>query len=688
MQRADVAMYQAKRGGSGAAFYQRDRDDSSVAKLTLGTLLRSAVDEGSIDVHFQPKVDPISGTVMGAEALARWTHPERGAIPPSTFIPVAEQTGLIIPLTFHVLHEAMRQAGAWYAAGLELDISVNVSARALLERTMPARIEGLLRFHQLPAHRLILEVTESAMLAESDNVVPVLERLVALGVTISVDDFGTGFSSLEYLKRLPVGELKIDRSFVLGLATDERDRAIVSCAVDLGHRLGLRVVAEGVESVEVRTALTQMGCDQVQGFLFAPPSRPRPSRPRRAATCRRTRRSWRAAAVADGVVCGGVVSPRIVVFGATGYTGELVASSACRARRRAGAGRALARAARGVGGVAGRRRDESARRWRSRSPTWPTRRRCARSWRPTTCWCRRSARSRASGAPAVDAAIDARAHYLDSTGEGAFIRTVFEDDGPRAQAAGCALLTAFGCDWVPGNVAGALALQEAGQAAVRVAIGYYATGAGMGSDATSGGTQASVAGAMLSKRLRVARRTHRDRAQRQARVVVRAVAWPPGAFVLRIGDRALRVAAAAAGAARGRPVPRLVGVDVAADLDPVGRDERGHGDPGRARRAQRPGGEDGQGLDRRAVAEDRERTGTLVLAQAFDASGKQLSDVRLEGRQPLHVHRRDPRLGRPRRSVRGAARHRRPGPRRRLRPRRPRRRDGRGRHQPRLAAAG
>ena len=270
MQRADVAMYQAKRGGSGAAFYQRDRDDSSVAKLTLGTLLRSAVDEGSIDVHFQPKVDPISGTVMGAEALARWTHPERGAIQPSTFIPVAEQTGLIIPLTFHVLHEAMRQAGAWYAAGLELDISVNVSARALLERTMPARIEGLLRFHQLPAHRLILEVTESAMLAESDNVVPVLERLVALGVTISVDDFGTGFSSLEYLKRLPVGELKIDRSFVLGLATDERDRAIVSCAVDLGHRLGLRVVAEGVESVEVRTALTQMRCDQVQGFLFSP----------------------------------------------------------------------------------------------------------------------------------------------------------------------------------------------------------------------------------------------------------------------------------------------------------------------------------------------------------------------------------------------------------------------------------
>ena len=174
-------------------------------------------------MHFQPKVDPISGTVMGAEALARWTHPERGAIPPSTFIPVAEQTGLIIPLTFHVLHEAMRQAGAWYAADLELDISVNVSARALLERTMPARIEGLLRFHQLPAHRLILEVTESAMLAESDNVVPVLERLVALGVTISVDDFGTGFSSLEYLKRLPVGELKIDRSFVLGLATDERD---------------------------------------------------------------------------------------------------------------------------------------------------------------------------------------------------------------------------------------------------------------------------------------------------------------------------------------------------------------------------------------------------------------------------------------------------------------------------------
>ncbi len=270
MQRADVAMYQAKRGGSGAAFYQRDRDDSSVAKLTLGTLLRSAVEEGAIDVHFQPRVDPVSGTVMGAEALARWTHTERGAIPPTTFIPVAEQTGLIIPLTFHVLHEALRRAGAWHAADLELDISVNVSARALLERTLPARIEGLLRFHQVPAHRLILEVTELATLTQSDSVVPVLERLVALGVTISIDNFGTGLSSLEYLKRLPVGELKIDRSFVLGLATNERDAAIVACAVDLGHRLGLRVVAEGVESVEVRTALTRMGCDQVQGVLFSP----------------------------------------------------------------------------------------------------------------------------------------------------------------------------------------------------------------------------------------------------------------------------------------------------------------------------------------------------------------------------------------------------------------------------------
>jgi diguanylate cyclase (GGDEF)-like protein len=270
MQRADVAMYQAKAAGIGVALYLRDRDVSSVERLTMASDLRRALDDGGIDVHFQPQVDPGSGALLGVEALARWWQPGRGWIPPSDFIPVAEQTGLVSALTMHVLSTSIAQAGVWRRRGLSLIVAVNVSARALSEGDLPDELLRLCRRHDVPPQTVVLEITETVLATDPHLTMPVIERLAAIGATISVDDFGTGFSSLAYLKRLPVSELKIDRTFVTSLASDEQDAAIVQFAIDLGHRLGMRVVAEGVETEAVARRLTLLGCDVAQGFHFAP----------------------------------------------------------------------------------------------------------------------------------------------------------------------------------------------------------------------------------------------------------------------------------------------------------------------------------------------------------------------------------------------------------------------------------
>jgi diguanylate cyclase (GGDEF)-like protein len=269
MQRADVAMYQAKEGRTGIERYVPELDGNSVQRLALAGDLRTALERDEFVLHYQPKVDLRTGAVMGSEVLLRWAHPVHGWLGPDEFIPLAEHTGLIVPLTNYVLDHALRQVGAWRADGLDVGVALNLSARTLVERELPEQIEGRCARWNVPTNRLVLEITESMVVADPARALPVLARLHELGVEISVDDFGTGYSSMAYLKRLPVREIKIDRSFVMPMATDARDAAIVRCTIDLARSLGLRVVAEGVETPEIRTQLTAMGCDQGQGFSFS-----------------------------------------------------------------------------------------------------------------------------------------------------------------------------------------------------------------------------------------------------------------------------------------------------------------------------------------------------------------------------------------------------------------------------------
>jgi diguanylate cyclase (GGDEF)-like protein len=269
MQRADVAMYQAKEGRTGVERYVPELDGNSLQRLALAGDLRTALDREEFVLHYQPKIDLRTGTVKGAEVLLRWAHPVHGWLPPDEFIPLAEHTGLIVPLTHYVLDHALRQMGAWRADGLDIGVAVNLSARTLIERELPDQIEAMCRRWDVPTSRLVLEITESMVVADPARALPVLARLHELGVEISVDDFGTGYSSMDYLKRLPVREIKIDRSFVMPMATDARDAAIVRCTIDLARSLGLRIVAEGVETADVRARLIAMGCDQGQGFSFS-----------------------------------------------------------------------------------------------------------------------------------------------------------------------------------------------------------------------------------------------------------------------------------------------------------------------------------------------------------------------------------------------------------------------------------
>jgi diguanylate cyclase (GGDEF)-like protein len=269
MQRADVAMYQAKEGRTGVERYVPELDGNSVQRLALAGDLRTALEREEFILHYQPKVDLRTNVVTGAEVLLRWAHPVHGWVPPDDFIPLAEHTGLIVPLTNYVFDHALRQMGAWRGQGLDIGVAVNLSARTLIERDLPDRIEAMCRRWAVPTSRLVLEITESMVVADPARALPILARLHELGVEIAVDDFGTGFSSMDYLKRLPVKEVKIDRSFVTTMVTDARDAAIVRCTIDLARSLGLRVVAEGVETPDVRARLTTLGCDQAQGYSYS-----------------------------------------------------------------------------------------------------------------------------------------------------------------------------------------------------------------------------------------------------------------------------------------------------------------------------------------------------------------------------------------------------------------------------------
>ena len=271
LQRADVAMYVAKEHPGGCEVYAKERDDYSPNRLTLLTELRRAIDVGELVLHYQPKADLKTGRVTGVEALVRWNHPTRGLVRPDEFIPPAQKTGVIVPLTFFVLNEALRQARTWQLEGLDLCVGVNLSARNLLDVQLPDTVGGLLAKWEVPPSLLELEITESTILADPVRAMNVLSRLNGMGVRLAIDDFGTGYSSLAYLKRLPVDELKIDKSFVQGMEEDENDAVIVRSTIDLGRNLGLRVVAEGVESAAAWRLLAALGCDVAQGYYVSRP---------------------------------------------------------------------------------------------------------------------------------------------------------------------------------------------------------------------------------------------------------------------------------------------------------------------------------------------------------------------------------------------------------------------------------
>ena len=271
LQRADVAMYDAKSSGGGARCYDQNTDHYSPRRLQLVADLRKAIDDRQLDVHYQPKAAFGNGRIIGVEALVRWHHPEHGPMFPDEFIPLAEHTGLITPLTWVVLGKVLAQWRTWFSMGVDISVAVNVAARSLLEKEFVSKVRDLLAEYDVPASQLTLEITESNIMSDTEHALDSLRELADLGVQLSVDDFGTGYSSLSYLQRLPVQELKVDRSFVFNVDTDTNNQAIVRSVIELGHSLGLSVVAEGVENQLSWNRLVSLGCDLAQGYFLSRP---------------------------------------------------------------------------------------------------------------------------------------------------------------------------------------------------------------------------------------------------------------------------------------------------------------------------------------------------------------------------------------------------------------------------------
>ncbi len=271
MRRSDIAMYVAKRSRRTHATYSRDHDEPGDSRLALMAQLRHAINAGALTLHYQPMARLSNGQVERLEALVRWQRPGRGLVPPSDFITFAEQTGLIQPLTQWVLLSALRQCVSWHAAGQSLGVSVNISMRNLLDVQLPESVAQILHEAGADPNWLTLEITESTIMAESQRTMETLQKLRNLGVRLSIDDFGTGYSSLAYLHRLPVHEMKIDKSFVSGLIEDTTSGAIVRAAVDLGHKLGLEVVAEGIEDAAIWDKAREYRIDFGQGYYLARP---------------------------------------------------------------------------------------------------------------------------------------------------------------------------------------------------------------------------------------------------------------------------------------------------------------------------------------------------------------------------------------------------------------------------------
>lgn len=271
LNRAEIAMYAAKRKAVGVLFYEPGLDFASPQTLSMLTELRHALEHGELRLYLQPKIAVGSGHVVGAEALVRWQHASRGLVSPASFIPFAEQTGFIHHLTLWVIDAAARCWDAIQPPGLQLKVSVNLSARDLLAPDLPSKLEAIMARHQVAASNFCLEITESAIIDEPQRAEATLNRLSAAGFRLSIDDYGTGYSSLAYIRRLPVDELKIDKSFVIGMEQNPDDETIVQSTIELAHRLGLTVVAEGLENRELLLMLRRMGCDEGQGYYMSKP---------------------------------------------------------------------------------------------------------------------------------------------------------------------------------------------------------------------------------------------------------------------------------------------------------------------------------------------------------------------------------------------------------------------------------
>jgi diguanylate cyclase (GGDEF)-like protein len=275
LQHADVAMYLAKQDSIAVVAYAPELDSYSPARLSLLADLRQAVEQpelqAQIVLYYQPQADLVDGQITGVEALVRWQHPKLGLISPDDFIPLAEHTGIIRPLTWRILRSALEQNREWAKAGMALRVSVNISARCLLDANFSDKVGDMLTETGVPAERLELELTESVIMSDPDRALGILKDLAARGIRLSIDDFGTGYSSMAYLKQLPVHEIKIDRSFVTNMDTDMTDDAIVRSSLELARNLDLTVVAEGVETPEVWRRLSDLGCETAQGYLLTRP---------------------------------------------------------------------------------------------------------------------------------------------------------------------------------------------------------------------------------------------------------------------------------------------------------------------------------------------------------------------------------------------------------------------------------
>ncbi len=271
LQRADIALYAAKVDRGRYKLYEAADDVHTPERLTLAAELRAGLDRGELFLQHQPKLNLGSGEVIGLESLVRWRHPTRGVLMPDQFLPVVENTGLITPLTLTVLDMALAAASRWRAAGHDLSVAVNLSVRHLTDGGLPSQVADALRRHRVPAHALVLEVTETLIMNDPARATEVLRQLRELGVLLAVDDFGTGYSSLAYLRRLNVHELKIDRSFVSHITSDAGDAVIVRSTIEMGRNLGLRLVAEGVEDQQTVEVLRSWGCDFVQGYHVSRP---------------------------------------------------------------------------------------------------------------------------------------------------------------------------------------------------------------------------------------------------------------------------------------------------------------------------------------------------------------------------------------------------------------------------------